>query len=140
MATENSMRHQAHGDGRSVDWSALGHATIGTPANRRSGFGRAELSEEVAAYSVSLESIFGQLRRLLIQVGGLLVLQGGSTRTHLEMGAFWESTAEALKTLDDEIAAIKVPRGFAGHHDRITAAVKNLKHIHKEAFTARTAR
>lgn len=125
MAASGKFSCQAPGQRRSPDSSVFGHV---------------ELSEEVAAYSVSLEPVFGQLRRLLIQIGGLLVLRGGSTRTHLEMGAFWESTAGALKALHDEIATIKVPRGFAGHHGMIAAALNNLEHTHREAFTARTLR
>lgn len=139
MATGGRMPRQARVAGRSVEWPPFGHASTGTLANWRPGFGRTELSEEVAAYSVNLESVFGQLRRLLIQIGGLLVLQGGSTRTRLEMGAFWEATAQTLKKLHDEVAALKVPKGFAEHHGTITAAVNNLALIHEEAFTARTA-
>lgn len=139
MATGGRMPRQAGESGRSLDSPRFGHASTGTSANRQRPFGRTDLSEEMAAYSVNLESVFGQLRRLLIQIGGLLLLQHGSTRTHLEMGAFWDSTAQTLKTLHNEVAALKVPKGFAKHHATIAAAVNNLEHIHKEAFTARTA-
>lgn len=139
MATGDRIPRHAPEPRQAFDWPVVGAASVGASANRQAGFGSTGLSEEMAAYSVSLESVFGQLRRLLIQIGGLLVLQGGSMRTHLEMGAFWDLTAQALKTLHDEVAALKVPRVFAEHHARVAAAVNSLEHIHKEAFTAGAA-
>lgn len=140
MAIGGRVRRQGSVLGRSVNPTAFQRTSIGMPANTWHGSDRAELSEDVAAYSVSLESVFGHLRRLLIQIGGLLVLQGGSTRTQLEMGAFWESTSDALKKLRTEVAEIRAPRGFEGHHGKIVGAVNDLEHIHTEAFTARTSR
>lgn len=140
MATAGRMNHQGQVLGRPTNLPTSQLPPSGALADTRLAFGHAEMSEEVAAYGVSLEPVFGRLRRLLIQISGLLVLQGGSTRTHLEMGAFWESTSGALKELHNEVAEIKVPRGFEGQHGRLVRAVNDLEHIHMEAFTARTSR
>lgn len=96
--------------------------------------------EVFANYSVALEPIFGQIRRLLIQIGGLLILQNGSIRMHLEMGAFWETTSDALQKLCIEISEMKAPKRFKKHHENIINSAKELEFIHKKAFKMKSAK
>lgn len=98
----------------------------------------ADASENFVNYSIALEPAFGQIRRLLIQISGLLILQNGSIRMHLEMGAFWETTEEALKKLIAEISEINAPVELKRHHDKFICVLNELEYMYKKTFTMKT--
>ena len=81
-----------------------------------------ETDEAVMRYGLGARAIYGDIKRVVAQAGGLLILaQASARRDAFDMPSL--SHAEDLcRDASDRLAGLSAPGRLAAHHDRLTEA------------------
>lgn len=76
--------------------------------------------EAVMCYGLGARAVYGDLKRVVAQAGGLLILAQASTRRDAFDLPSLNHAEELCRTARDRLASLSAPGRLASHHDRLT--------------------
>jgi len=87
------------------------------------------LDEDVVAYSLAVSPCYQAIRRLIVQFGGILILQSSAAGGSTLDAAISSVSAETLDELTESLAAVRPPFRLRGRHLQLQRCVEDLKYV-----------
>jgi hypothetical protein len=97
------------------------------------------LDEDVVAYSLAVAPCYQAIRRLLVQFGGILILQSGAAGGHALDAAISGVSAGVLDELDESLAAVRPLFRLRARHLQLRRCVEDLKFVGQYTRNAKPA-
>lgn len=84
----------------------------------------ATTDDAVVRYGLGARAVYGDLKRVVAQAGGLLILAQASARRDAFDLPSLSHAEELCRTARDRLASLPAPGRLAGHHERMTEAAQ----------------
>jgi hypothetical protein len=97
------------------------------------------LAEDVVAYSLAVAPCYQAIRRLLVQFGGILILQTSAKNGAALDAAICGVSANILDELTESLATVRPPFRLRARHAQLQRCLEDLKYVAQYVRSVKTA-